>query len=145
MNRQGTVTGIQGRFVTVSTQPLACCSGGDGACHCLQTGKHVAFQAVNEADLDLEIGDQVDVRNSEAKSLWAAFRLLALPAGGLFAGVAAWRLIFTGSDPVWGWGIGLTGLALGFLAALFLVRSGEADFPVVAAVIRGYDLKTPQL
>lgn len=140
MNRQGTVTRIEGDLVGISTQPLVCCSG-ESACSCMNAGKFVEFKARNPQDLDLKVGDYVDVANSGAMNAVGLLRLLALPA--VFTVLAEVFLVPLFADSTGAASVlaALGASALGFWLGSLVFKADRAEYPVVTKVIEVMDLK----
>ena len=86
MNQQGTIKRIEGRYVWVSFAPLACCSGDGAVCHCASSTALVEFKALNQQNLNLSMGDFVEVSTPSGAALGGIFRLLVVPGVLLAAG-----------------------------------------------------------
>ena len=124
MNQQGTIKRIEGRYVWVSFAPLACC-GGDGAvCHCASSTALVEFKALNQQNLNLSVGDFVEVSTPSGAALGGIVRLLIVPGLLLAAGWLAFG--------AWAGAVG--GVAgLGF--SLLFPQNPDSGFPKVEKLV----------
>lgn len=125
MNQQGTIKRIEGRNVWVSFAPLACCSGEDGAvCHCASATAQVEFKALNQQNLNLSVGDYVEISNPTGAAAGGIVRLLVVPSVLLAAGWIA-------AGPVAGAVAGAAGIA----ASLLFPQNPESGFPKVEKIV----------
>ncbi len=124
MNKQGTITRIEGQQVWVSFAPLACCGGDSAVCHCADATAKVEFKALNNKDLKLSTGDFVEVSTPSGAALGGIVRLLVVPAVLLAIGWISYG--------AWAGAIG--GVAgLGF--SLFFPQNPESGFPKIEKTV----------
>ncbi len=124
MNKQGTITKIEGRHVWVSFAPLACCSGDGAVCHCADATAKVEFKALNNQNLNLSPGDFVEVSTPSGAALGGIVRLLVIPGALLAVGwvaFGAWAGALAG------------GAALAF--SLLFPQNPDSGFPKVERVV----------
>lgn len=124
MNRQGTIKKIEGRNVFISFAPLACCGGDGSACHCASSTAEVEFKALNHQNLNLSVGDFVEVSTPTGAAWGGVVRLVVVPGVLLAAGLA-----FLG--PWWGAGLALAGL----LASVLFPQNPDSGYPKVERLI----------
>jgi hypothetical protein len=124
MNRQGTIKRIEGKAVWISFAPLACCSGDGSACHCASSTALVEFKALNAKNLNLSIGDYVDISTPSGAAAGGVLRLLVIPAVLLLTG---WLL--------WAPWIGGALAAAGLGVSLLFPQDPESGHPKVEAII----------
>ena len=124
MNRQGTITKIEGQAVWVTFAPLACCGGDGSDCHCASATAEVEFKALNHQDLPLSRGDFVEVSTPTGAALGGIIRLLVIPGVLLALG---WVLF----GP-WAGAVGAAA-SLGF--SILFPQNPESGFPKVERVI----------
>jgi len=125
MNRQGTIKKIEDRYVWISLAPLGCCGGQEGgACHCSSSTAEVEFKALNHQNLDLPVGDYVDISNPTTASWAGVVRLLVIPGVLLGVGLALYG--------VWG---AAAGAALGIGASLLFPQDQDSGYPKVDRII----------
>ncbi|NNM67470.1 MAG: hypothetical protein HKM06_05630 [Spirochaetales bacterium] len=143
MNRQGTITRIEGKDVWLTTQPLAGCGNGcgtEGGCNCIQTGKFVEFRAWNPENLNLKEGDFIDVNVPNGAAFMAGLRLLVLPL--VLMGVAWFTWPLYGDPNAEGPRFALSaGVLVLAMASNFLRRKEKTqNMPTVVRVIPVMDL-----
>ena len=124
MNQQGTIKRIEGRDVWVSFAPLACCSGDGSVCHCASGTALVEFKALNQQNLNLSIGDFVEVSTPSGAALGGIVRLAVVPAALLLAGWLAFG--------VW---VGAGAAVVGVLASILFPQNPDSGFPKVERLI----------
>jgi len=124
MNKQGTITRIEGRHVWVSFAPLACCGGDGSICHCADATAQVEFKALNNHDLNLSTGDYVEVSTPSGAALGGIVRLLLIPAALLGVG---WI--------TWGAWAGALGGAAGLGFSLLFPQNPESGFPKIEKIV----------
>ena len=124
MNKQGTITRIEGRHVLVSFAPLACCGGDGSACHCADSTAKVEFKALNQQDLNLSIGDFVEVSTPSGAALGGAVRLVVIPGVLLAVGWSAMG--------VW---IGVAASVAGLAFSLLFPQNPDSGFPKVERIV----------
>ena len=125
MNRQGTIKKIEGKQVWISFAPLACCSGGDGsACHCASSTAEVEFKALNSKNLNLSLGDYVEVSTPTGAAWGGVVRLLVVPLALLIVGLVFW-------NPWVGAALAAGGIGL----SLLFPQNPESGHPKVEGII----------
>ena len=124
MNRQGTITKIEGRSVWISFAPLACCGGDGSDCHCASATAKVEFKALNHQNLPLEQGDFVEVSTPTGAALGGIARLVLIPGGLLAVG---WTFF--------GPWAGTIAAAAGLGFSILFPQNPESGFPKVEKVI----------
>jgi hypothetical protein len=124
MNKQGTITRIEGRHVWVSFAPLACCGGDSAVCHCADATAQVEFKALNNQDLSLSTGDFVEVSTPSGAALGGIVRLLLIPAGLLAVGWIAFG--------AW---VGAVAGAAGIGFSLLFPQNPDSGFPKIEKII----------
>ena len=129
MNQQGTIKRIEGRDVWVSFAPLACCSGDGSICHCASSTALVEFKALNQHNLNLSLGDFVEVSTPAGAALGGVVRLALVPAALLVAG---W-LVFN----IWA---GAAAAVVGVLASVLFPQDPDSGFPKVERIVPVADL-----
>lgn len=141
MFRNGTVARIEGKHIIISTVPLEACCGTTGASgKCCGAGKAVEFRALNPKNLDLTVGDYVEVTSSPSKQGLGLLQVFIIP--GLL-GLAAWM-----GAAHWGKVENTSFLALAALAGFFgglglnavLFKSNDSGLPVVSKIIPVMDI-----
>ncbi|MEI8094168.1 MAG: SoxR reducing system RseC family protein [Spirochaetales bacterium] len=124
MNRQGTIKKIEGKNVWISFAPLACCSGDGSACHCASSTALVEFKALNNKNLNLSLGDYVEVSTPTGAAWGGVVRLVVVPAALLALGLVFWN----------GW-VAAVLAAVGLGASLIFPQNPESGHPKVEAII----------
>jgi len=124
MNKQGTITRIEGPDVWVSFAPLACCGGDSAVCHCADATAKVEFKALNNQNLNLSTGDYVEVSTPSGAALGGIVRLLVVPGALLAVG---WLTLGALAGAI----AGVAGL--GF--SLLFPQNPESGFPKVERVV----------
>jgi hypothetical protein len=124
MNRQGTIKKIDGRNVFLSFAPLACCGGDGSACHCASSTAEVEFKALNDKNLNLTLGDYVEVSTPSGAAWGGVVRLLVIPGALLILGLVFFN----------GWIAG-GAAALGLLGSILFPQNPDSGFPKVERII----------
>ena len=124
MNRQGTIKKIDGRNVYLSFAPLACCGGDGSICHCASSTAEVEFKALNNQELNLTVGDYVEVSTPAGAAWGGVIRLAVVPGVLLTIG-----LVFLNG---W-WAAGLA--AAGLAASLLFPQDPDSGFPKVDKIV----------
>ncbi|MCL2294560.1 MAG: SoxR reducing system RseC family protein [Spirochaetes bacterium] len=130
MYERGTITKVDNNIITVrcSTHQCRGCSASKVFCK----KKDKEFQSLNPDNLDLEIGDVVEIYISPGKTIWFSFSVLIFPLILFPIGYYLTGLIAnTTSDGIRLIG-GLASLVIGFLTA-FVYNSYTKDqkYPVI--------------
>lgn len=124
MNQQGTIKRIEDRYVWVSFAPLACCGGDGSVCHCASSTALVEFKAMNQKNLNLSVGDFVEVSTPSGAAAGGIVRLLVIPGVLLAAGWIAFG--------VWA---GVAGAVAGLGFSLLFPQDPDSGFPKVERLI----------
>jgi hypothetical protein len=124
MNRQGTIKRIEGRTVFLSFAPLACCGGDGSSCHCASSTAEVEFKALNHQDLNLSVGDYVEVSLPTGAAWGGVIRLFVVPGVLLALGLVFFN----------GW-VASGAAVVGLLASVVFPQNPESGFPKVERIV----------
>ncbi len=135
MTEKARVTGFQDGLVILSCLDEGSCASCAGKGFCNVKGK--SYTAVNELNLDLSIGDDVEVFLPPGKTILSGFMVMMVPLLTFAAGYLSARQFLTpGSEALNALG-GFAGLAFGFaLAYLYGKKQKRTGQPAIRRVIR---------
>lgn len=135
MTEQARVTGFQDGLVILSCLDEGSCAACAGKGFCNVKGK--SYTAANEHNLDLKIGDDVEVFLPPGKTIVSGFMVMMVPLITFIAGYLSARYFLVPANEALNALGGFAGLAFGFaLAYLYGRKQKRTGQPVIRRILR---------
>jgi positive regulator of sigma E activity len=133
MNEQGVINKIKGRIATICINQQC----GEGCGHCSSHGKPITMKAENDMNLELKIGDKVEIYAPEGQAILVGFMIFILPLILFIGFYYMASLLFPGQGAYIPVIAGFFGIGLAFIVNLLFGRINKTTgYPKIIKIIQ---------
>ncbi|MBN2737582.1 MAG: SoxR reducing system RseC family protein [Spirochaetales bacterium] len=133
MNEQGTINKIKGKIAEICINQEC----GQGCSHCGSHGKAITMKAENDQNLDIKIGDKVEIYAPESQAILVGFMIFILPLILFIGFYYLANMIFSDAADYVPVLSGFTGIAIAFLINLVAGKLKKSSgYPKIVKIIQ---------